>query len=309
MKEQVIVGTRKSPLAVTQTNWVVERLKEKRVPCMFHLEELSTEGDRKLHISLTEFERSGMFINDLEELLALGEIDVAVHSLKDIPLETDDRYVIAAIPEREDYRDAYIGKENVTLDELPNGAVIGTSSPRRKAQLAAKYPHLVTKWIRGPIDSRIEQLHAGNYDGIILAIAGLKRLGKTEHITTYLDPDHFTPAPGQGALAVQCRRDDEQIVKMLRAIHDEATFKAVRSERYVLKLLDEEDKAPIGAYATVNEDITLFASVYSLDGKVTLTTRKRAKDPLKVAKLAADDLLEQGARSIIVEAKKELQNE
>ena len=213
MNETVIVGTRESKLAVTQTKWVVRELEKKSLPASFSLHYISTEGDRKLDISLTEFTHSGMFINDLEEKLQTKEIDVAVHSLKDIPLQKNEAYPIVAIPTREDFRDAYIGKGDAPLDQLPDGAVIGTSSPRRKAQLQAKYPHLKTEWIRGPIDSRIKQMEEGAYDGIILAVAGLCRLGLTDVITSYLDPEEFTPAPGQGALAVQCRAEDEHIIR------------------------------------------------------------------------------------------------
>src|SRR5690625_2497433 len=310
MSDTVIVGARESKLAVTQTKWVVHELEKHALRAKFSLHYITTEGDRKLDISLTEFQQSGMFINELEEKLQAKEIDVAVHSLKDIPLQTDDAYPIVAIPMREDFRDAYIGKENVPLDQLRDGAIIGTSSPRRKAQLQATYPHLKTKWIRGPIDSRIKQMKEGAYDGIILAVAGLNRLGLTDVITTYLDPVSFTPAPGQGALAVQCRAEDEHIVRSLRSIHHEDTYKAVYAERHVILQLDEEDKAPIGAYATVSDGvISLYASVYSMDGKSVLTSEAQHHDPFEVAKLVADDLVKQGAHSIIGAAKEELQNE
>src|SRR5699024_4859430 len=185
-----------------------------------------------------------------------GSIDMAVHSLKDVPVSMPEGLMIACIPEREDHRDAYIANGDIGLHNLQAGPVIGTSSLRRAAQLLAKRPDIQTKWIRGPIDARLAQLQTGDYDAIILAVAGMKRLGlDLQHITTYLPDDHFVPAMGQGALAIECRHDDTRIHKLLQSIHHAATAKAVMTERLFLHMFDEGEQAPIGGFASVKDDV------------------------------------------------------
>lgn len=307
---KVIVGTRESNLAVTQTKWVINELKKLEVPYDFELKYISTKGDRNQQVSLSKVGGAGIFIQDIEAALHSKEIDFAVHSLKDLPAHLPDEFVIGAIPTREDHRDAYIGRANKKLADLKKGAIIGTSSARRAAQIKAKYPHLKTDWIRGAVDARIKQLEEGKYDGIILAVAGLKRLGITDVITEYLPADQFTPAAGQGALAIECRNDDAEMKELLTKINDSDSEIAIKTEREFVNRLDEEDKAPIGAYALVeNSEIILYASVASIDGEKIITCTSKGDSIQAVAEYAANNLIEQGAKEMIQDAKEELNKE
>src|SRR5690625_1430615 len=306
----IIVGTRKSQLAVTQSKWVISELEKLNVPYTFELKFISTKGDRNQQVSLAKVGGAGIFIQDIEEALRNKEIDFAVHSLKDLPVHMPKDFVIAAIPKREDHRDAYIGRNKKHIANLQEGAVIGTSSARRAAQIKAKYPHLRTKWIRGAVDDRIKQLEAGKYDGIILAVAGLKRLGITDVITDYLPTDHFIPAAGQGALAIECRNDDIEMKKLLAKINDSDTELAIQTERELINRLDEDDQAPIGAYAHVErEEIVLHTSVASIDGEKVITCNAKGDSINQVVNEATNILVEQGAEAMIEEAKEGLNKE
>ncbi|MEI3605845.1 hydroxymethylbilane synthase [Pseudogracilibacillus sp. SE30717A] len=307
---KVIVGTRESTLAVTQTKQIIQKLKDLQVPYEFELKYISTKGDRNQKVSLSKVGGVGIFIQDIEDALRNKEIDFAVHSLKDLPAYLDDEFTIAAIPKREDHRDAYIGRNNIPLGELPEGAIIGTSSARRAAQIKAKYPYLKTQWIRGAVDARIQQLQDGKYDGIILAVAGLKRLGITDVITEYLPANDFTPAAGQGALAIECRNEDEDMIELLTKINDSDSEIAIKTEREFVNLLDDEDKAPIGAYAHLdNGEIVLYTSVASMDGEQILTCTSKGDTIKAVAEYAANKLIEEGAKSMVEAAKEELDKE
>lgn len=305
-----IIGTRESKLAVTQAKWVMEELKKAGVPNEFTLKYISTKGDRKQNVSLAKVGGTGIFIQDIEEALEKKEIDFAVHSMKDLPAMLDDRFIIGSVPIREDHRDAFIGRNGIKLADLQEGAIIGTSSARRAAQIKAILPHVETKWIRGAVDARIKQLEEGKYDGIILAVAGLKRLGIEKVITEYLPADTFIPAVGQGALAIECRSEDDETKQVLRTINDVNTETAAITERIFVRLLDEEDKAPIGAYATVeNNDIILYTSVASINGEQILTFTAKGASPEEVATTAANELKKKGAKELIEEAKWELDKE
>lgn len=302
-----IIGTRDSKLAVTQSKWVIEQLTETGAANDFELKYISTKGDRKLDVSLSKVGGTGIFVQDIEAALIDKEIDFAVHSMKDLPVNIAESFEIASVPVREDHRDAFIGKDGMKLADLPKGAVIGTSSARRAAQIKAILPNVQTKWIRGPVDSRIKQLEEGKYDGIILAVAGLKRLGLIDVITEYLPADVFVPAVGQGALAIECRSNDEETKQLLRRINDQDVETAVLTERIFIQLLDEEDKAPIGAFATVeNDEITLYTSVASIDGDKILTYTAKGTRKEEVAQAAANALLQDGAAHLIEKAKMEL---
>lgn len=304
---KIIIGTRSSELAVTQTNWVIDALKEAGVENEFEIKTISTKGDRNIKDALHKVGRKGIFSTDLQDALEQKDIDFAVHSLKDLSLYDDERFLLASFPQREDHRDAYIGRTNIPLKELEKGSVIGTSSPRRAAFIRALYPHLKTESIRGPVQMRLEQLRQGKYDGIVLAVAGLKRLNLLETITEYLPYETFTPAVGQGALVIECRREDEEIIHLLRKINHEATEKSVITEREFVRLLDEDDEAPIGAYADiVNDNITLYGSISSLNGDEIITVQAKGSVMEQVAEEAAYKAKEQGANAIIDRAKEEL---
>ena len=301
---EIIVGSRSSKLAMIQTERVINALKKQGVTQPIKIKDVMTEGDQNLQAPLARLGR-GVFLEELEEQLLDGSIDMAVHSLKDVPVSMPEGLMIACIPEREDHRDAYIANGDIGLHNLQAGAVIGTSSLRRAAQLLAKRPDLQTKWIRGPIDSRIEQLHNGDFDAIILAVAGMKRLGIDEDlITEYLPDDHFVPAMGQGALAIECRTEDEAMREILAMIHDEEAAQAVRTERLFLQAFDEGEQAPIGGYAFVSDGmIHLRGMVISLNGQTVLKYEASGERPEAAAQEVADVLIDQGAMKIIAEAK------
>lgn len=306
---ELVVGTRKSKLALIQTNWVIDQLKKAGVPNRISIKEIETKGDKKLNMSLPKLGGGGVFLEELERDLVNEEIDFAVHSLKDIPVELPVGLSIASIPVREDHRDALLNKEGQSLSELPGGAVIGTSSLRRAAQLLKERPDIQTRWIRGPIDSRIEQLLAGNYDAIVLAMAGLNRLEIGQHLISEVLPErNFVPAMGQGALAIECREFDTEIHDVLTKINDVNTAKAVTAERKLLDSFGEEEQAPIGAYAYVEDSIIhLHGTVIHLDGKTMVEHEASGTNAVELGREVANVLIGQGALDIITKVKQELQ--
>src|SRR5699024_4119343 len=308
---EIIVGSRKSKLALIQTNWVIDQLKDKSVAFSFRVKEIETKGDKNLGVSLAKFAGQGVFLHELEAQLTIGDVDIAVHGLKDMPVTLPEALTIAGIPGREEHRDAYIANNDVSSLALPKGAVIGKSSVRRAAKMLTKRSDIQTKWIRGPVDSRLDQLRQGDFDEIILAVAGMKRLGISEgNITEYLPDEHFIPAMGQGALAIECREDDQEVKDMLQSIHDEDTAKAVTTERLFLDAFHEGEQAPIGGYAFVQDgEIHLRGMVISLDGQTVLRYEASGTDPEVIANHVADDLIERGALDIIAQVNQELTND
>lgn len=306
---ELIVGTRNSKLALIQTKWVMTQLRLAGVINPIKIKEIVTIGDKRQNVSLLHLGGGGVFLQEIEQELVDGKIDFAVHSLKDIPVQLPEGLMISSVPVREDYRDVLLAVNGKTLAELPAGAVIGTSSIRRSAQLFAVRPDIQTKWIRGPIDSRIKQMQDGKFDAIVLAAAGLNRLGiGQEFITEYLPAESFVPAMGQGALAIECREEDMEIHHLLAKINDKATELAVKTERLFLACFGEEEQAPIGGYAYLADDkIHLHGMVIQLDGKTMLEHKSVGTNPIAVAKEVADVLIKAGAMDIIKEVKQEIQ--
>jgi|SRR5690625_802350 len=297
---EIIIGSRKSKLALEQTKQVIEEVKSKDENHRFIIKEMSTRGDRNLNISLDQFAGRGVFNLEIDQALIEQKIDVAIHSMKDLPIETSELLTVAAIPRREDPREALISANHLTLEQLPRGAIVGTSSARRSAQLKAIRPDLQTKQIRGPIDDRIAQLQRGDYDAILLAVAGLKRLQLENYITEYLPLDSFLPAACQGALTIQCRSSDIYLKKVFQLIHDEETALATEAERSLIEKLDKSEKTPIGCLATVDHNlITLRAIVLSKDGTDFVQGKAQGKIPEEVASILAKQLLDKGAGQII----------
>ncbi|OZM80387.1 hydroxymethylbilane synthase [Pseudonocardia sp. MH-G8] len=246
------IGTRPSALATAQTGLVAERLEAAGHAC--ELVQISTSGDRS-SAPVAEL-GVGVFVSALREALARGEIDVAVHSYKDLPTAPDPRLHLAAVPQREDPRDALVARDGMVLGELPSGARIGTGSPRRKAQLEALGLGFEVLPIRGNVDTRIGKVRSGELDAVVVAAAGLIRLGRRDDATELLDPLQMLPAPAQGALAVECRVDDLELARSLAAVLDDtATRAAVVAERAVLSTLEAGCSAPIGALADVVSDL------------------------------------------------------
>lgn len=303
-----VVGTRKSQLALTQTDWVIEQLKTIAPSYDFEVKKIVTKGDQILDVTLSKVGGKGLFVKEIEQAMYDKEIDMAVHSMKDMPAETPEGLTIGCIPIREDHRDAYIANDNVLLKDLPNGAIVGTSSLRRGSQIKATRPDLEIKWIRGNIDTRLRKLKEEDYDAIILATAGLKRMGWSDDVVTeYLEPEVCVPAVGQGALAIECREDDKELRELLDQLNHAYTYKTVIAERTFLDLLNGGCQVPIGGYAYLDgDDIVLTAMVGTSDGTTILTEQVRGQDSVEVGREAANLIIDRGGAQIIEEAKEEL---
>jgi len=308
----IVVGSRRSKLALTQTNWVINQLKELGAPFEFRVEEMVTKGDKILDVTLSKVGGKGLFVKEIEQAMYDKRIDMAVHSMKDMPAVLPEGLVIGSIPEREDPRDVLISKGNIPLDELPSGAVIGTSSLRRSAQILARRPDLEIKWIRGNIDTRMAKLESGEYDGIILAASGLKRMGWAEEtVTEFIDQDICVPAVGQGALSIECREDDKELLEWLEKFTCLKTADAVIAERTFLAKMEGGCQVPIAGYASINDkhEVTLTALVGSPDGKVIYKEMVTGTNPVVVGNRAAEQLTSMGAKKLIDSVKAELDSE
>ena len=300
------IGTRTSQLALWQTEHVAAQLSAAWRDLTHELCHLVTQGDRRLDRALPEIGGKGLFTAELEDALRDGTIDAAVHSLKDLPVEDADGLTVGAILRRADARDVLVARRGVTLATLPPGAVVGTSSLRRQAQLLAIRPDIVVKPIRGNVDTRLRKVSAGEYDAAVMAAAGLVRLGLEDHIAEWLTEDVMLPAPGQGAIAVQCRAGDTETLKLLAAIDDAATRLVVTAERRLLSRLGGGCSAPIAALASggIGKPLRLIARVVSVDGKRATSTDVTASSSTEAADAAALDLFAQGAGGILAERSK-----
>lgn len=309
---KIIVGSRRSKLALTQTNWVIDQLKAIDPSFDFEVKEIVTKGDRILDVTLSKVGGKGLFVKEIEQAMLDKEIDMAVHSMKDMPAVLPEGLIIGCIPEREDHRDALISKGDIRFSDLKPGAVIGTSSLRRAAQLLARRPDIEIKWIRGNIDTRLAKLETEEYDAIILAAAGLKRLGwASDVVTEFLDPDLCLPAIGQGALSIECRSDDEELRGLLDKFTCKRTDATVRAERAFLHKMEGGCQVPIAGYAEMNEkdEIVLTCLVGSPDGKIIYSEQVTGSNPEEVGNEAASLLIQQGAKELIDKVKEELDGE
>ncbi|EIJ79064.1 porphobilinogen deaminase [Bacillus methanolicus PB1] len=305
---KIIVGSRRSKLALTQTNWVIEQLKKLAPSFDFEVKEIVTKGDKILDVTLSKVGGKGLFVKEIEQAMLNKEIDMAVHSMKDMPAVLPEGLMIGCIPEREDHRDALISKNHIPLKELKLGAKIGTSSLRRGAQILANRPDLEIKWIRGNIDTRLAKLETEEYDAIILAAAGLSRMGwASEVVTEFLETDVCLPAVGQGALAIECRSDDSELLQLFEKLTSEKTSRAVRAERTFLQKMEGGCQVPIAGYAFINDndEIVLTGLVASPDGKEILKERAAGHNAEELGKCVADKLIEKGAKALIEKVKRE----
>lgn len=258
MSKKFIVATRPSLLAYTQTQQTVELLKAKNPECEFEIVKISTHGDAVTNKPLTAFGGTGVFVKELENAILEGKADFAVHSLKDVPSIQPDGLVLAAFPTREDPRDVLLIRNGLSIDELSDHCVIGTGSPRRMVQIAELKPTATFADLRGNIDTRLRKLNEGQYDAIVLAAAGLNRLGKQIDEKAFLPVDLCIPAIGQGTIAVECRKDDEETIALLKTINNQDTETATVAERSFMKTIGGGCKFPLGAYATIeNETVQL----------------------------------------------------
>ena len=297
------LGTRRSALATTQSGHVADLIRE-RLGREVDLVEITTEGDTSA-APLAQLGGTGVFVSALRDALLDGRVDLAVHSLKDLPTAPCDGIALAAVPVREDPRDVVVARDGLTLGELPAGSTIGTGSPRRTAQLQALGLGLEVLDIRGNVDTRIGKVRSGEYDAVVLARAGLARLGRLDEATEVLDPLQLLPAPGQGALAVECRAGDTDLVAALATLEDPRSRAAVDAERAVLATLEGGCSAPIGALAEVVEgddgdELWVRAVALSRDG--TLTVRMSASgdpaDAVGVGTRLAKEMLADGAAEL-----------
>jgi hydroxymethylbilane synthase len=293
----ITIGSRGSQLALWQARWVESQIVAMGEQC--RIEIIKTTGDKITDVPLAKVGGKGLFTKEIEDALLASSVDLAVHSLKDMPTELPDGLTLQAVPEREDVRDAMVGRK---LDELPQGARIGTSSLRRAAQLKAARPDLVIETIRGNLDTRLRKLDEGRYDAIVLAAAGLRRLGWANRIAELLPEDVMCPAVGQGALAIETRDDEGQAAQLCRRLNHFETRAAVTAERALLGALGGGCQVPIGANAKViGDSISLRAVVAAPDGSRVVKGFRQAAvaDAETVGSGLAAELLANGAREIL----------
>ncbi|KPH60526.1 porphobilinogen deaminase [Staphylococcus epidermidis] len=299
---KLIVGSRRSKLALTQSQQFINKLKFIDPSLDIEIKEIVTKGDKIVDKQLSKVGGKGLFVKEIQNELFNKEIDMAIHSLKDVPSMIPDGLTLGCIPDREIPFDAYIAKNHIPLQELSEGSIVGTSSLRRGAQILSKYPHLKIKWIRGNIDTRLKKLETEDYDAIILAAAGLKRMGWSDNIvTTYLDRDILLPAIGQGALGIECRSDDKELLDLLSKVHNHDVAQCVTAERTFLSEMDGSCQVPIGGYATIAQDnqIEFTGLIMSPDGKERYEHTALGTDPVKLGIEVSQVLKKQGAYDII----------
>lgn len=302
MKDRLRIGTRSSPLALAQSHWVQEQIQARLPELAVELVHISTKGDRILDVPLAKVGGKGLFVKEIEEALLAGTIDVAVHSMKDVPTVLPDDLHIGIVPQREEARDAFVSPRYTGLSELPTGAVVGTSSLRRRAQLLALRPDIQIRDLRGNVGTRLARLDAGDFDAIVLAGAGLKRLHRQERIAALLAPEQMLPAVGQGALGLELRRADTALLERLHFLHHAPTAVTVAAERAYLARLEGGCQVPIGAHAVLLAgQLSLTGLIASVDGTRLLRQTRSAPEAEadKLGRDLAEELLNQGGRAIL----------
>src|SRR6266536_4094795 len=306
--ERLVIATRQSALALWQAEHVRDRLGALYPSCRVELLGLTTQGDRALDQPLADIGGKGLFIKELEQAMAEGRADLAAHSLKDVPMDVPAGFTLAAIMAREDPRDAFVSNAHRSLAELPPGSVVGTSSLRREAQLRERYPRLKVEPLRGNVNTRLHRLDQGNHAAIILAAAGLKRLGFADRIAMLLEPEESLPAVGQGALALECRADREDVIATLEPLADADTTLATTAERAFGHKLAGSCRTPLAAYATWRgRELWLRGLIASRDGKRILRGERStevadAGDAATLGDALATEFLARGAAAILAEA-------
>ena len=294
------IGSRGSQLALWQANHIADQLRKQGHEV--EIEIIHTTGDKITDVALAKVGSKGIFTKEIEEALAAGRIDLAVHSLKDLPTELSEAFQIAAIPKREDPRDAFCSKNYSLIEELPKGARVGTSSLRREAQLKAIRPDLAVHPLRGNVDTRLRKLESDEYDAIILASAGLNRLGKTELVRQIIPVEGMCPAAGQGALAIEIRAGDQAALEALAFLDDPGARAETDCERALLRKMGGGCQVPIGANAGSRDGtLNLEAVVASPDGSLVLRESVSGSDPVKLGQLVAEKLLRRGGAEILAE--------
>ncbi len=296
------IATRQSPLALWQAHYVKDALQAAHPGLEVELVTMVTRGDIILDTPLAKVGGKGLFVKELEVAMLEGRADLAVHSMKDVPVEFPEGLGLVTICEREDPRDAFVSNHYTSIDELPQGAIVGTCSLRRQCQLKEARPDLMIKELRGNVGTRLGKLDAGEYDAIILAAAGLKRLELEERIRSFIEPEQSLPAVGQGAVGIECRLDDERLLKLLAPLNHAETSDRVKCERAMNITLEGGCQVPIGSYALLkNDELWLRALVGEPDGSEIVRGEIRGPraDAERLGVELAHQLLEQGAKQIL----------
>ena len=303
-RSSLVLGTRGSKLALRQSEWFQSRIHDVAPKVRVVLRKIQTSGDKIVDVPLAKIGGKGLFVKEIEEALLAGEIDLAVHSMKDIPAQLPDGLEILCVPPREDPRDALISRAGRSFKDLPQGARIGTASLRRQAQLLNARPDLRIEMLRGNLDTRLRKVKEGRFDAIVLAAAGLRRLDWAHEITEYLDPVVSLPAIGQGALGVEGRINDHFVRSILDRLNDQSTRTTVTAERAFLHRLEGGCQVPIAAHATLSgEELLLEGLLASVDGKSVIRDRVQGKsqEAHKLGVQLAEQLLARGGEKILGE--------
>ncbi|MBP6368023.1 MAG: hydroxymethylbilane synthase [Nitrosomonas sp.] len=300
--QKIVIASRESLLAMWQAKFIQKCLGELYPQTEISILGMTTRGDQILDQSLSKIGGKGLFIKELEQALEDGRADIAVHSMKDMPMNVPEGFKLAAITEREDPRDAFVSNQYASLQELPEGSIVGTSSLRRESQLRAQFPHLKVQPLRGNVQTRLRKLDEGQYAAIILAAAGLKRLELSDRITAHLDPEQSLPAVGQGALGIECRADRDDLVELLRPLHHMETAYCVEAERSMSRVLGGSCQVPLGAFAEIVDGmLQLRGFVAQPDGTRIVSDALNGKPEtgIKMGQELAEKLIKQGADEIL----------
>ncbi|MBK3332089.1 hydroxymethylbilane synthase [Persephonella atlantica] len=301
---RIRIGTRKSKLALWQANYIAQILRNHFPDVQIELVKITTKGDKILDVPLAKVGGKGLFVKEIEEAMLRNEIDIAVHSLKDVPTYFPEGLGLVAITEREDPRDAFLSVKYNSLNELPEGAVVGTSSLRRKVQLKILRPDLKIRDLRGNVDTRIRKLEEGQYDAIILAYAGLKRLGLTDRVKQIFQPEYIIPAVAQGFLGIEARLDDEKTREIVSVLNHEESYLRATAERAFLRKLEGGCQVPLAAYSEISDGklkITGFVSDLTGDRFFMDSITGDIKDAESLGETLAEKLLNMGAREVLEE--------
>lgn len=300
--KKLVIASRESALAMWQAEHIRDRLRALYPETEVSILGMTTQGDQILDVSLSKIGGKGLFVKELEVALEEGRADIAVHSLKDVPMRLPEGFMLACIGKREDPRDAFVSNDYANLEALPPGSVVGTSSLRRESQLRARFPHLKIEPLRGNVQTRLRKLDEGQYAAIILAAAGLKRLGLGERIRDLISSENSLPAVGQGALGIECRADRSDLEALLRPLHDAETAACVLAERAMSRALAGSCQVPLGGFAEANgKQLRMRGFVASPDGKRMLRAEQMGSvdAPEALGDAVAAALLAQGAGEIL----------
>ncbi len=300
--KKLVIASRESALAMWQAEHIRDRLRALYPQTDVSILGMTTQGDQILDVTLSKIGGKGLFVKELETALENGSADIAVHSLKDVPMHLPEGFVLACIGKREDPRDAFVSNHHANLEGLPTGSIVGTSSLRRESQLRARFPHLKIEPLRGNVQTRLRKLDEGQYAAIILAAAGLKRLGLGDRIRAFISSEDSLPAVGQGALGIEIRENRPELEALLHPLHDAETAACVFAERAMSRALAGSCQVPLGGFAEVQGDkLRMRGFVASPDGSKMLRAEQTGSvaEPEKLGNAIADELLKQGAGAIL----------